>query len=97
MSLTLGTRLGIYEVTAKIGEGGMGEGQAKRKSRFHTREGRDDRGWNDVPLPVAHQCSVRWRTHRVSTALVNSDTTRSGVATVLLPPNERPARRTRID
>ena len=25
MSLTLGTRLGIYEVTAKIGEGGMGE------------------------------------------------------------------------
>ena len=25
MSLTLGTRLGVYEVTAKIGEGGMGE------------------------------------------------------------------------
>jgi serine/threonine protein kinase len=25
MSLTLGTRLGVYEVIAKIGEGGMGE------------------------------------------------------------------------
>ena len=25
MSLTTGTRLGIYEVTAKIGEDGMGE------------------------------------------------------------------------
>ena len=25
MSLTLGTRLGVYEVTAKIGEGGVGE------------------------------------------------------------------------
>ena len=25
MSLTLGTRLGVYEVTGKIGEGGMGE------------------------------------------------------------------------
>ncbi len=25
MSLTSGARLGVYEVTAKIGEGGMGE------------------------------------------------------------------------
>ena len=25
MSLSLGTRLGVYEVTAKIGEGGMGK------------------------------------------------------------------------
>ena len=25
MALTLGTRLGVYEVIAKIGEGGMGE------------------------------------------------------------------------
>ena len=25
MSLTLGIRLGVYEVTAKIGEGGMGD------------------------------------------------------------------------
>ena len=25
MALSLGTRLGVYEVTAKIGEGGMGE------------------------------------------------------------------------
>ncbi len=40
MSLTAGTRLGIYEVTAKIGEGGMGEAyQARDTTRRGERAG----------------------------------------------------------
>ena len=40
MSLTLGTRLGIYEVTAKIGEGGTGEVyQARDTTRRGARAG----------------------------------------------------------
>jgi hypothetical protein len=37
LPLTPGTRLGIYEVIAHIGEGGMGQGDAERLARF-TRE-----------------------------------------------------------
>ena len=36
MALASGTRVGIYEVTAKIGEGGMGE-------VYRARDGRLDR------------------------------------------------------
>ena len=35
MALTLGTRLGVYEVTAQIGEGGMGEVYRARDTKLN--------------------------------------------------------------
>ena len=58
MSLTLGTRLGIYEVTAKIGEGGMGE-------VYQTRDTTLDR---NVALKVLPDEQLRGRTGDVRAA-----------------------------
>src|SRR5688500_53046 len=35
MSLSAGTRLGVYEVTAQIGEGGMGQVYRARDTKLH--------------------------------------------------------------
>jgi len=37
MALTPGTRLGVYEVSAKIGEGGMGEVHQARDTKLDRR------------------------------------------------------------
>ena len=39
MSLNLGTRLGIYEVSAKIGEGGLGEKRGRPQETGYLSEG----------------------------------------------------------
>ncbi len=43
MSLNIGSRLGAYAVTAKIGEGGMGEVYRARDNKLHS---------NSAPLLV---------------------------------------------
>jgi eukaryotic-like serine/threonine-protein kinase len=35
MSLSAGTRLGVYEVVARIGEGGMGQVYRARDTKLH--------------------------------------------------------------
>ena len=58
MAFALGTRLGFYEVTAKIGEGGMGE-------VYQTRDTTLDR---NVALKVLPDEQLRGRTGDVRAA-----------------------------
>ena len=63
MSLTLGTRLGVYEVTARIGEGGMGEVYQTRDTKLdrdvvlHLERAANEYRWLDTlresPVPTA--------------------------------------------
>ena len=63
MSLTLGTRRGVYEVTARIGEGGMGEVYQTRDTTLdrdvvlHLERAANEYRWLDTlresPVPTA--------------------------------------------
>ena len=63
MSLTSGARLGVYEVTARIGEGGMGEVYQTRDTKLdrdvvlHLERAANEYRWLDTlresPVPTA--------------------------------------------